>query len=379
MNESPFLDQYLAYTRKQESPEMFHLWTGISILAAALGRKCWIDKGYYRLYPNLFTILVAGSARCRKSTALNLGIELLRQVETTKIVGGKITPEKFLEEIAPANKDDDPPNILVHSSELSVFLTKQNYGEPLIHILTDLFDCPDTWAYKTRNKGEIHLRNVFVSIIAATTPDGIALGVPPSALQEGFASRVLFVFQPDTDRRNALPRLSAEEKELKNHLADMLIARGKFSGEFRMVQDAEDWYVDWYSKMTPPADKRLEGMFGRKHDHLLRLAMVFAASSDRMIIDVDDMLAANMCVDFLETCAPGAFSELGGDDKTPMLSRARQMMQRRKRMTHSELLRLLYPCRADTFRVIVETLIESGEIMRDQERSNIYVYRGEAS
>ena len=79
-----FLQLYLNYTRAQESPELFHLWTGTTILAAALGRKCWINRGYYRLYPNLFCILVAGSAKCRKSTAVNIGVRLLTDIDTTK-------------------------------------------------------------------------------------------------------------------------------------------------------------------------------------------------------------------------------------------------------------------------------------------------------
>ncbi len=205
-----FIDLYVEYTKTQESPLMFHMWTAITVLAAALGRKCYIDKGFYRLYPNFFTILVAGSGRCRKSTAVSLAVELLDGISTTKVVSGKITPERFIQEIAP-EKDCTPPNILVHATELSVFLTKQNYGEPLIHVLTELYDCPKFWTYKTKNSGDVHLHDVFLCILAATTPEGIARGIPASALEEGFASRVLFIYQKDTERRNAFPKLTAEE------------------------------------------------------------------------------------------------------------------------------------------------------------------------
>src|SRR5438876_2460328 len=184
-NES-FIDLYLEYTRDQESPDSFHLWTALTVLASAMGRKCFINKGYYQLYPNLFVVLVAGAAKCRKSTAINLGTtsptgeQLFENISTTKIISGKITPEKLIREISEAQiiNPDDPghpscPSIFIHSSELSVFLTKQSYGEPLIHILTDLFDCPKSWTNKTKNKGIDNLENVFVCILAATTPDGI--------------------------------------------------------------------------------------------------------------------------------------------------------------------------------------------------------------
>src|SRR4029077_10085867 len=158
----------------------------MTIVAAAMGRKCYNNRGYYNLYPNLFTILVAGSARCRKSTAINIGVELLKAVPTAGVMGGKTAPERLIKERDPSQGSAAPPNVLVHSGELSVFLTKQQYGEPLIHLLTDMYDWTATWSYKTINRGEFLLTNLFLCIIAAATPDGISQEIPPSALQEGF-------------------------------------------------------------------------------------------------------------------------------------------------------------------------------------------------
>lgn len=338
-----------------------------------MGRKCFFDKGFYKLYPNLFTILVAGSGRCRKSTAINLAVDLLNKVPSTRIVSGKITPEKFLHELAPTG-EATPPNILIHSSELSVFMTKQQYGEPLIYLLTDLYDCPTEWTYKTKNKGDTVLRDVFMCILAATTPDGIAHGVPPSVLKEGFASRVLFVYQPDTDRRNALPTLSLEEQELREHLRTQLTHMGEMRGEFILDADARDWYIDWYDNMKPPADSRLEGMWARRHDHVLRVAMVLAAQRYTQVIDPNDLQAATMAIEALEALAPQALQEVGGDQHTQFLTRVKVYLAIHKRVTHSELLRVAYPCRADMFKNLLDTLIQSGVAAIDPEKSNIYLW-----
>jgi hypothetical protein len=371
-----FLDMYMEYTRKQESPAEFHLFTAMTLVGAALGRKCYMNRGYYKLYPNFFTILVAGSARCRKSTAINIGVELVKSVPTLKVIKGKTTPERFIQEIEPVSGTGASINVLVHSSELSVFLSKQQYSEPLIHLLTDLYDCPNEWTYKTKNKGENTLRDVFLAIIAATTPDGVSKGIPPSALEEGFASRVIFVYKADTDRRNAMPELSEDEISLREYLRLFLMDIGQMEGEFKLNADARAWFIKWYNGMQPPADKRMEGFFGRKHDHLLRFSMVIASSQRRMIIDPDDLEAALMSVNTIETTAPGAFAEIGGDQNTPFLSRAITTLQRRKRIAHSELLRLLYPIRADVFRGIMETLIEGCYVKRDESAPNIYIWLG---
>lgn len=375
MDES-FLDMYLRYTEKQESPAEFHLWVGITMVAAAMGRKCYIERGYYRLYPNLFTILVAGSARCRKSTAIKIGVNLLQGVPTTKVISGKITPEKFIDEIGPPKGGIAIPNVLVHSGELSVFLTKQQYGEPLIHILTDMYDCPDSWSYKTKNRGEVTLNELFLCIIAATTPDGVSRGIPPSALEDGFASRVLFVYKEDTGRRNAMPSLTPEEHNTRLELINKLAEIGQMEGEFGLDAEARAWYIDWYEHMKPPADKRMEGMWGRKHDHLLRVAMVLAGAGGSKTIEQHQLEAALLALEAVEENTHHALNEIGGDNNTQFLTRAATMVQRRVRIGHSELLRSVYPCRADVFKNIVETLIESGFMDRDVHKPDMYVWSG---
>ena len=353
---------------------MFHMWTGLTIISAAIGRKCYTDWGYYRIYPNLYTILVAGAARCRKSTAVDLGVDLLKEIPGMRVISGKITPEKFIQELLP-KKDEEDVNVLIHADELSVFLTKQNYGEPLIYVLTQLYNCPKEFTYKTLQK-EVSLRNIYVCIIAATTPDGIARGIPQSALEDGFASRILFPFQADTDKEpNPLPFLTQSELDLRAELVRSLARISTLKGEFQIEQVAREWYIAWYKAMLPPADKRLEGMFARKHAHMLRIGTLFAAAEERTEICVGDFEAADAAIDFLEKSAPGAFAEMGGDDKTPLLTRARTYIERLRRIGHSEFLRMMWPVRADVFRVIVETLLDSGVMMRDPGKASFYVLR----
>lgn len=385
-DENSFIAQYLKYTKKQESPEAFHLWTSITLLSGVLGRKCFLHKGFYTLYPNLFVILVAGSARCRKSTAINIGIDLLDGLETPKIISGKITPERFIIELEQSPKVDSAgvtthlsPNILVHSSELSVFLTKQSYGEPLIHILTDLFDCPNKWSYKTKNSNETNLKDVFLSILAATTPTGVAQGIPIAALHEGFASRVLFCFQGDTPRRNPFPELTEEEVALQGRLRRMLRERSQLAGQFQLDAQAKEWYRGWYDyhMAENPDDSRLDGVHGRKHDQVLRLGIILAGDRMRKVICDADLDAALLAIENLEKEVSGAFREIGSDDTTPFMNRMRSFMHKHKVVSHSMLLRALYPLSATVFKTIVETAVESGWLKRAPDNYGLYLWAGD--
>jgi hypothetical protein len=381
---SSFLQVYMDYTANQESPALFHLWTSITILAASLGRKCYINRGYYRLYPNFFTVLVAGSASCRKSTAVNIGVRLLDGIESVKIIDGKITPEKLTRQLAEdcveiesnGTKQYQSPTAFVHSGELSVFLTKQSYGEPIIHLLTDLFDCPDHRTYRTKNKGTDEVYNVFMGILAATTPDGIAKGIPQSAMHEGFASRIMFVFQPDTDRENAFPELTPQELHMHLQLKAMLLERASIEGEFILDEQAKAWFRNWYSthRKTPVRDKRLEGMHGRKHDHLLRLGMVLAADRLATVVEEHHLDAALTALNKAEDLAPGAFSEMGGNETTDHVAKVRTVMRRFQRLGRSALMRKVFPIDAPTFKTVLETLYQTGEIVYDPENSTIVIW-----
>lgn len=381
----------MEYTAQQESPDDFHLWTACTILAGVLGRKCFLNRGFYQIYPNLFTLLVAGSAKCRKSTAIDIGIPFLEDIpgllperKGVLIVDGKITPERFIRKIA-AESFHDPsdlrrkaPSIFVHADELSVFLTKQSYGEPLIHILTRLFSCPDRFPYETESKGIAELHDVFICILAATTPDGVAKGIPESALQEGFASRLIVVFADRSTRSNAFPELSARELELRRCLRAIILDRATVRGEFTLSPEAKEWFINWYDTVyrnEEPMDHRLAGMHGRKHDHILRVAMLWAGSFRRKEIYIGDLEAALAMVEKIEATAPRAFFEMGGDDNTIHLNRMMAIMKRFRIIDHSSLLRKMYPCTADRVRLLIETGIQGGWLTRDPTKSNFYIFK----
>ena len=44
------------------------------VTTSALRRHVSLDRVFYRLYPNTYTVLVAGTATCRKSVAMKIGV-----------------------------------------------------------------------------------------------------------------------------------------------------------------------------------------------------------------------------------------------------------------------------------------------------------------
>ena len=53
------LKEYLNYTSQSESPESYHIWVFLSMVAAIIGKKTWIKFNYFNTYPNMYVILVS--------------------------------------------------------------------------------------------------------------------------------------------------------------------------------------------------------------------------------------------------------------------------------------------------------------------------------
>ncbi len=78
---SDWLDGYLEYTTNTEPPYMYHMWMGISTIASLLQRKCCLEWGTLKFYPNMYIVLVGPPGRTRKGTAMNLAKPFLHELD----------------------------------------------------------------------------------------------------------------------------------------------------------------------------------------------------------------------------------------------------------------------------------------------------------
>ena len=83
-------------------------------------------------------------------------------------------------------------SMTIFSKELTVFIGYKN--SQFLADLTDLYDCADIWAYRTKNSGEYEVTGAWLNLLAATTPEQIQAALPAEAIGGGFASRVLFIY-----------------------------------------------------------------------------------------------------------------------------------------------------------------------------------------
>src|SRR5262245_31687639 len=94
---SDWLDAYLEYTANQEPTDKLNFWVGVSMISAALKRQVWMKRIRYKLYPNIYVLIVADSGKARKSIAMDTGVKLLQSaVPDIFYISGSMTPEGLI-------------------------------------------------------------------------------------------------------------------------------------------------------------------------------------------------------------------------------------------------------------------------------------------
>lgn len=319
---SDWLEYYMKYTQRTEPPELYHLWSGLTAISSALRRKCYCNWGALRgiIYPNVFVSLV-GPPGGRKGTAMRIAKSFVQQLEIPLGADSLGSTQALYKELMDSEDDYVDPNgitkkhksISIWAEEFQVFLSDRD--QMLIPSLTDLFDCADTWKYKTLSRKTEDISNCWVTIIGAITPDLLQAKLSREAVGGGLISRIIFVVGQGPKQKVALQFLTEEEEEIRQKLENDLQEIANLSGQFTLSKEFLKTYVRWYEHENDdsgvPSDKFL-GYNNRRPLHLNKVCMLLsAAESNDLILTADHFEKALAVMQITEQEMPNAFYGLG--------------------------------------------------------------------
>jgi hypothetical protein len=320
-----WLDAYVTYTESTEAPPYMRWWTGISCIAGALQRKAWIDQTYFKWFPNFYIIFVANPGIVSKTTTMDSGLGILRQVPTVHFGPDVITWQALaghLEGCLEKFVDPETGEVLEQSALTFASGELGNLIKPtdkeMIDVYVSLWD-GKTIDKVTKGSGTNKVVNPWVNIIGCTTPSWIADNFPEYMIGGGFTSRCVFVYADEKSKYIAYPGKQAPKglaQQKDDLLHDLKHIAEKLKGEYKLSEEAytwgTKWYKDHYSKLHTLTDTRFQGYFARKQTHMHKLAMVIAASQrDEMIILPEDLQTANKWLIEIEKDMPRVFSLIG--------------------------------------------------------------------
>jgi hypothetical protein len=380
-----WLDAWMQYCDSSESPELFKKWTGVSVLAGALQRRCWcVWEG--KIYPNMYIIII-GPSGTRKGTAIRPGLELINSAPTIKLAADSTTREALINELEEVlvSEEIEPGKAYMHSSltifspELTVFFGYKN--DQLLTELTDWYDSPDNWDYKTKNCGENAIVGMCVNLLGATTPEVLQHSLPPMTIGGGLTSRIMFIYGDKKSKLNPFPFKLPQELELFEDLKHDLNCITQLRGQFSYTEDFLKSYEPWYRHFedNPPLlDYRFGPYLERRAMHLLKLCMVMSASrGDDLIIDSSIFQRAVQWLEECEKKMERIYRGYGRKDYAPVMAQILRYVARHGVEVGCSFTDVLshFITDVDTqeLRNIVDSFVRSGmlETYRDEERNEL--------
>jgi hypothetical protein len=390
-----WLKAYLDYTKASEAPDAFHFWTGVSVIAGALRRRVWQEQHLFQWIPNFYIVFVAPAGVATKSTTLNLGMGLLEQVPDV-IFGPESGSWQGLGDalaastqyfLWPGNPDGSTEPIpmsaiTVAASELGTFLRPDD--EHAMSFLTDAWDGRKRkFNHRTKHSGTIEIQRPCLNIIGATTPSWLQRNMPENLIADGLLSRVVFVYAEKKRHYVSLPSRNVQGaafRDVGKKLVEDLKEISNLVGDYEFcskIADPGGWMDTWYSAhygATPAhmASARYGGYLSRKQTHMVKLAMVLAASKrDTLRIELEDIIEADAILTDAEHAMIKVFESVGIVDEAKHVAEIAQFVRAHGWLNSRDLYRLCHNIMAERdFKQALRLAIE-GDLLEVETRSGV--------
>jgi len=370
-----FVKKYIDYYGSTtDAPRLFLLAVALTILAAAMGNFVQIPAyGGIPLYPNLWIVLVARSGFLRKTTAIRQGRNLLQQAVPKRLLPDEWTPEKLVEILA----DQSSGLLIVHEFSRLLRMMARDYMAGAREMLAELFDSPTSFTAARIKRGVITVKGVAISLLGATTEDWLHKCVKGEDLRGGLLPRFLFL-PAQLKGQRVLPGVSpnaALQNDLVSHL--QTIAQIKGTADFSQVlAPFDNWLKDYESRIAaagiPP---EFSGLYSRSGAYALKLAVVFQMAEEPTLqIGSTALENATTFLESVHELTRGVTERFSDSWIGKQRIIITDLLATRGPMRRSDFLRACRHLTARQLTPILETLVESGEIVGEPKTSGKRTY-----
>lgn len=317
-----FIGRYLAYMHDTETATAYDFWCALWLLSCACGREVIVDRPLAPVFLNLYCILVAESGITRKSSAVRTATRMARQIlartECIELIESRATPEYIDKRLAVRSDESGSGQLAIAISELAVFLGGEKYTKAMPVLLTDLYDCPAS----RRGGGSVGSgvstqRDVFVNLLAASTPAWLFRYINPEVVSGGFTSRCMFVVSEQPKRRIAWPTQRGTLDDPVGEMLDILTRiarRAPLHATITLNPSARELFKSWYDRRVLSHDEFRGSFESREDAHVLRIAAFLCINDNSWIVQHQHLRSAIAIVKDIKESSAALF--LGNDTKS---------------------------------------------------------------
>ena len=354
-SQEDFLSAYRSYVANTIVPRLYQEWAAISAVASVLAQQTWIERGYYKVYPNLYIMLI-GDPAAGKGTTCAILRDVLQHAGYKKFAPDRSTKEKFLmdledgfdidssdlEQRGDTNTDEffkvpmfrtattgyggpeHTSDVLIHAEELSDFFGSDNLD--FIALLTKLWSHVGPYDQKIKTGRSVRIPNPCINMFTATTHDSFQLTFPSRLLGTGFLARFILVYGALSDTAEvAFPRspVLAGKIRLGSQLSPI---QSSVVGQMEIPDGTRVVFEKVLQHYKGPDDARFKHYRGRRLVQCMKLAIVFAASRGSKTVTREDVIGANTLLYATEQDMGKALGEFGKSRNSEVSNKIMQVL-----------------------------------------------------
>ena len=377
-----FVDDYVEYaSSRTDAPKIFHKYVAYMMLSCALGRKAYLEFAGDRIYPNMYMLLIAPSTRFRKSTSLNIAMNILAKVGDIRLPDD-LSSESLVKILQKQGTG------LIYSSEFLKILQmfRKEYAAQVKPILTDVYDVPSSLPVPFRMKSPTTdletIERPCLNIASATVLDWLMEAADAEDLKGGFLAR--FVYVVATEKEQFMPRPpGADELKVKWFARRLKLVQGDGWNPngmpVTMSHDAGLMYDRWSENFGNLIDsdhrcREVESALSRLMIYTLKFALLECVMRVDTQISVEDLGRAIALTNECKENLILAMSQIqdSANDPRSMLKRARKYLMSHANTPRKELMKVLSLYEKETEQII-STLRLSGEIRITEGRNGMMI------
>jgi len=299
-----FLTLYLHAQGETEAPRVWHLWSGISLLAAAAQNRIYLMSPDGRmLYPNLYIMLIGGSGEgkgtsCEKTAIgqyVSPTVNYPYVYDKMHVLAGRYTMPAIYDYAKTCFPSEQRGNmVLVENAAFWLVQEELANGvgrdkgrvNAFIEGMTELYDkVGSEGGDATRTHGAVRFRNPCINWLTATTEAWYLEVIGSKDLLSGFGARIIQVFgRKDYDNPIPYDVLPPDVEIVKKYLRDRIAELVLSCGPIRYTPEAQEVYADWYRSRPKPDDESEKPVWNRIPVFSLKVAMITCLSRNEKVV-----------------------------------------------------------------------------------------------
>lgn len=389
--EDTFIRDYKTWANSAtDAPEQYHELTCFVALSAIICSGLWLGVEWGEIVPNIWGLVLGESTLTRKTTAMRLAVDMLKDIDESLILATDGSAEGLLTGLS-----HRPKRVSIYwkdeVSGLFDSINRKDYLAGLPETLTQLYDVPKVLTRLLR-KETITISEPYFIFFGGGIRDKVYSLINDEYILSGFIPRFLVV-SGENDlsrlRRTGPPTtLSTERKDnIIRSLADLrdrynfTVDWGEIAGqhievpgriEARLTPEAWEFHGEMEETLINAGNDSDMSMlalpvFTRLGFSLLKMALLVAASrrepdsAGRLIVELRDVKQAAFYIERWGHYSIDLLLNAGRSQGEKLITRALMLIRRKEGLPKSELMQRMHLSARDA-KDLIDTMVQRGLI-----------------